>query len=87
MVALGMNGELLPSTHGFPTRLIVAGLYGYVSATKWLTEIELTRFDAYDSYWVQRGWDRLGPIKTESRIDTLAGNEPTAARMNHLVDA
>ena len=78
MVALGMNGELLPATHGFPARLIVAGLYGYVSATKWLTEIELTRFDAYDSYWVQRGWDRLGPIKTESRIDTIAPNPPVA---------
>ena len=78
MVALGMNGELLPATHGFPARLIVAGLYGYVSATKWLTDIELTRFDAYDSYWVQRGWDRLGPIKTESRIDTIAPNPPVA---------
>jgi DMSO/TMAO reductase YedYZ molybdopterin-dependent catalytic subunit len=78
MVALGMNGELLPLTHGFPARLIVAGLYGYVSATKWLTDIELTRFDAYDSYWVQRGWDRLGPIKTESRIDTISPNPPVA---------
>jgi hypothetical protein len=78
MVALGMNGELLPLTHGFPARLIVAGLYGYVSATKWLRQIELTRFDAYDSYWVQRGWDRLGPIKTESRIDTISPNPPVA---------
>ncbi len=78
MVAVGMNGDLLPLVHGFPARLMVAGLYGYVSATKWLTEIELSRFGAYDSYWVQRGWDRLGPIKTESRIDTIAPNPPVA---------
>jgi hypothetical protein len=78
MVALGMNGDLLPLVHGFPARLMVAGLYGYVSATKWLTEIELTRFSAYNSYWVVRGWDRLGPIKTESRIDTIAPNPPVA---------
>jgi DMSO/TMAO reductase YedYZ molybdopterin-dependent catalytic subunit len=78
LVAVGMNGDLLPLVHGFPARLIVAGLYGYVSATKWLTEIELTRFDAYTSYWVNRGWDRLGPIKTESRIDTIAPNPPAA---------
>jgi hypothetical protein len=78
MVAVGMNGDLLPLVHGFPARLIVAGLYGYVSATKWLKEIELTRFTAYDSYWVARGWDRLGPIRTESRIDTIAPNPPKA---------
>jgi DMSO/TMAO reductase YedYZ molybdopterin-dependent catalytic subunit len=78
LVAVGMNGDLLPLVHGFPARLIVAGLYGYVSATKWLTEIELTRFGTYDSYWVQRGWDRLGTILTESRIDTIAPNPPVA---------
>ena len=78
LVAVGMNGDLLPSLHGFPARLIVAGLYGYVSATKWLTEIQLTRFDAYDSYWVVRGWDQQGPIKTESRIDAIAPNPPVA---------
>jgi DMSO/TMAO reductase YedYZ molybdopterin-dependent catalytic subunit len=80
LVAVGMNGDLLPLLHGFPARLIVAGLYGYVSATKWLTEIELTRFDAYNSYWVDRAWDRQGPIKTESRIDTIAPNPPVAGR-------
>ena len=69
MVAVGMNGEPLPARHGYPARLIVAGLYGYVSATKWLTEIELTRFDDFDAYWVPRGWSKLGPIKTQSRID------------------
>jgi DMSO/TMAO reductase YedYZ molybdopterin-dependent catalytic subunit len=78
LVAVGMNGELLPLVHGFPARLLVAGLYGYVSATKWLTEIELTRFDAYDAYWVTRGWDRQAPIKTESRIDAIAPNPPVA---------
>jgi DMSO/TMAO reductase YedYZ molybdopterin-dependent catalytic subunit len=69
MVALGMNGTPLPIEHGFPARLIVPGLYGYVSATKWLAEIELTRFDRYDAYWIQRGWSQHGPIDTQSRID------------------
>jgi DMSO/TMAO reductase YedYZ molybdopterin-dependent catalytic subunit len=78
LVAIGMNGGLLALVHGFPARLIVAGLYGYVSATKWLTQIELTRFDAYDPYWVSRGWNRLGPILTESRIDTISPNPPVA---------
>lgn len=70
LVAFSMNGEPLPLEHGFPARLIVPGLYGYVSATKWLTEIELTTFAAFDQYWVPRGWDAMGPIKTQSRIDT-----------------
>jgi DMSO/TMAO reductase YedYZ molybdopterin-dependent catalytic subunit len=69
MVAVGMNGEALPISHGFPARLVVAGLYGYVSATKWLTEIELTRLEDFDAYWIPRGWSKEGPIKTESRID------------------
>jgi DMSO/TMAO reductase YedYZ molybdopterin-dependent catalytic subunit len=69
MVALAMNGEPLPIAHGFPARLIVPGLYGYVSATKWLSEIELARFDTFDAYWIQRGWAQQGPIKTQSRID------------------
>lgn len=70
IVAIAMNGEPLPVIHGYPARLVVPGLYGYVSATKWLAEIELTTFDAFDSYWVPRGWDALAPIKTQSRIDT-----------------
>ncbi|CAN5779621.1 sulfite oxidase [soil metagenome] len=70
LVAIGMNGEPLPIEHGFPARLIVPGLYGYVSATKWLKEIEITRFDAFDQYWVPRGWANQAPIKTSSRIDT-----------------
>ncbi|MFI7546460.1 molybdopterin-dependent oxidoreductase [Actinoplanes sp. NPDC049599] len=70
LLAIGMNGEPLPVLHGFPVRMVVPGLYGYVSACKWITEIELTRFSDYDAYWVPRGWSALGPIKTESRIDT-----------------
>lgn len=70
LVAIGMNDEPLPFEHGFPARLIVAGLYGYVSATKWLSEIELTTWDDFDAYWVPRGWSKEGPIKTQSRIDT-----------------
>ncbi len=69
LVAYAMNGELLPTRHGFPARLVVAGLYGYVSATKWLSEIELTRFDEVDGYWIPRGWAKEGPVKTASRID------------------
>ncbi|MEX2425088.1 MAG: sulfite oxidase [Acidimicrobiia bacterium] len=72
LVAIGMNGEPLPPEHGFPARLIVPGLYGYVSATKWLAEIELTTFDRFDHYWVERGWAVEAPIKTQSRIDTPA---------------
>ncbi|HEX7100068.1 MAG TPA: molybdopterin-dependent oxidoreductase [Acidimicrobiia bacterium] len=70
LVAVGMNGEPLPLEHGFPARLVVAGLYGYVSATKWLSEIELTTWEAFDAYWVPRGWAKEGPVRTQSRIDT-----------------
>jgi Oxidoreductase molybdopterin binding domain len=69
MVAVGMNGELLPIRHGYPARLVVAGLYGYASATKWLKEIRLTRLEDFDSFWVERGWAREGPIKLSSRVD------------------
>lgn len=69
MIAIGMNGEPLPRAHGFPARLVVPGFYGYVSATKWLQEIELTTWDGAQGYWVPRGWSRDGPIKTQSRID------------------
>src|SRR5206468_2256687 len=70
MLAVGMHGEPLPFAHGFPVRMVVPGLYGYVSACKWLKDLELTTFDAYDAYWVRRGWSRRAPVKTESRIDT-----------------
>ena len=69
LVAVAMNGEPLPAEHGFPVRLVIAGLYGYVSATKWLEEIRLTTWEGFDSYWVPRGWAKRGPIKTQSRID------------------
>jgi DMSO/TMAO reductase YedYZ molybdopterin-dependent catalytic subunit len=69
MVAYGMNREPLPAEHGYPVRLVVPGLYGYVSATKWVTEIELTRWEDYDAYWVPRGWSKEGPVKTMARID------------------
>ncbi|CAM4076623.1 Protein-methionine-sulfoxide reductase catalytic subunit MsrP [Nocardiopsis rhodophaea] len=70
MLALGMNGRPLLPEHGFPVRMLVPGLYGYVSACKWIVEIELTTFDAFDAYWVPRGWSDRAPIKTQSRIDT-----------------
>ena len=69
ILAIGMNNELLPTAHGFPARLVVAGLYGYVSAVKWLDEIHLTTWDGFDGYWIPRGWSKRGPIKTQSRID------------------
>ncbi|HEY1966823.1 MAG TPA: molybdopterin-dependent oxidoreductase [Pseudonocardia sp.] len=69
MLALGMNGGPLPLEHGYPVRMVVPGLYGYVSATKWLADLELTTFDARQPYWLERGWAQLAPIKTESRID------------------
>jgi DMSO/TMAO reductase YedYZ molybdopterin-dependent catalytic subunit len=69
MIAVAMNDEPLPIAHGFPARLIVPGLYGYVSATKWLTGLELTTLEAFDAYWVPLGWAKKAPILTQSRID------------------
>jgi DMSO/TMAO reductase YedYZ molybdopterin-dependent catalytic subunit len=79
MVAVAMNSEPLPIAHGFPARLIVPGLYGYVSATKWLVDLELSRFDRFDAYWVKRGWSQQGPIKTQSRIDVPTRSRPVRA--------
>jgi DMSO/TMAO reductase YedYZ molybdopterin-dependent catalytic subunit len=73
MIAIGMNDAPLPPEHGYPARLIVPGLFGYVSATKWLSEIELTTLDAFDAYWVPLGWAKEAPILTQSRIDVLSG--------------
>jgi DMSO/TMAO reductase YedYZ molybdopterin-dependent catalytic subunit len=84
MLAVAMNGEPLPIAHGFPVRMVVPGLYGYVSATKWVVDMELTTFDRW-AYWIQRGWAQQGPIKTMSRIDvprsgaTLPSGEVTVA--------
>ena len=70
MVAIGMNGKPLPSEHGFPARLITPGLYGYVGATKWLSQLTLTTYAKDRSYWTERGWAEQGPVKPSSRIDT-----------------
>ncbi|WP_395859395.1 molybdopterin-dependent oxidoreductase [Curtobacterium sp. PhB115] len=70
LLAVGMNGEPLPAEHGFPVRMVVPGLFGYVSATKWVTELEVTRFSDAEGYWTPRGWSERGPVKLESRIDT-----------------
>ncbi len=84
MVAVAQNGEPLPIEHGFPARIVVAGLYGYVSATKWLERITLTTLEDFDGYWIPRGWSKLGPVKTQSRIDTprngaqVSGSTPIA---------
>jgi DMSO/TMAO reductase YedYZ molybdopterin-dependent catalytic subunit len=69
LLAVGMNGEPLPVEHGFPVRMVVPGLYGYVSATKWVVDLEVTRFDRAQAYWTPRGWAARGPVKTASRID------------------
>ncbi|MFC0526386.1 molybdopterin-dependent oxidoreductase [Phytohabitans kaempferiae] len=79
LIAVGMNGEPLPVKHGFPVRMVVPGLYGYVSACKWIVELELTSFADFDAYWVPRGWAAQAPIKTQSRIDTpRSGGKLTA---------
>lgn len=69
LLAYGMNGEPLPVEHGYPVRMVVPGLYGFVSATKWVVDLELTRFDEVTAYWTDRGWSAQAPIKTSSRID------------------
>jgi DMSO/TMAO reductase YedYZ molybdopterin-dependent catalytic subunit len=79
LLAVGMNGEPLPIEHGFPVRVVVPGLYGYVSACKWVSELELTSFADFDAYWVPRGWSAQAPIKTESRIDTPRGRNKLTA--------
>jgi DMSO/TMAO reductase YedYZ molybdopterin-dependent catalytic subunit len=75
MIALKMNDQALPRIHGYPARLIVPGLYGYVSATKWLSDLELTTLEAFDGYWVPLGWSKEGPILTQSRIDVPSNGE------------
>ncbi|QYH35139.1 molybdopterin-dependent oxidoreductase [Salinibacterium sp. M195] len=69
ILAVGMNGEPLPQQHGFPVRMVVPGLYGYVSATKWVVEMQVTRFADATAYWTDRGWSAKGPVKVQSRID------------------
>ncbi|CAH0168078.1 Sulfoxide reductase catalytic subunit YedY [Arthrobacter sp. Bi83] len=79
LLAVGMNGDPLPLEHGFPVRMIVPGLYGYVSATKWLTELKVTRFADDVAYWTPRGWSERGPIKISSRIDVPRDGRPARA--------
>ena len=81
MIAVQMNDEPLPPAHGYPARLIIPGLYGYVSATKWLSELELTTLEGFDGYWVPLGWAKEAPILTQSRIDTPRGGSVAAGRV------
>src|SRR6185437_13798481 len=79
LLAVAMNGTVLPVAHGFPVRMVVPGLYGYVSACKWITDIEVTKFASSHAYWTTRGWSQQAPIKTESRIDVPGGSGPVKA--------
>ena len=83
LVAFGLNGSELPTRHGYPVRLVIPGLYGYISATKWLTEIELTNWN-FDAYWIQRTWSKEGPIKTQSRIDTVQAGDNLSPGKNPI---
>ncbi len=83
LLAVAMNGQALPVAHGFPARMVVPGLYGYVSATKWVTDINVTTFAGNDAYWVREGWSQQAPIKTESRIDVPStGSQIKPGRTN-----
>jgi hypothetical protein len=86
MFAIAMNGEPLPAEHGYPVRLVVPGLYGYVSATKWVTDIELTRWEDFDGYWVPRGWSKEGPVKTMARIDRPGNRKTYSPNGDQVVD-
>jgi DMSO/TMAO reductase YedYZ molybdopterin-dependent catalytic subunit len=79
LLAVAMNGQALPVAHGFPARMVVPGLYGYVSATKWVTDINVTTFAGNYAYWAQQGWSQQAPIKTESRIDVPNGTSQISA--------
>jgi DMSO/TMAO reductase YedYZ molybdopterin-dependent catalytic subunit len=83
LVAFGLNGSELPVKHGYPVRLVIPGLYGYISATKWLTEIELTNWN-FDAYWIQRTWSKEGPVKTQSRIDTINAGDNLSSGKNPI---
>ncbi|HET7326757.1 MAG TPA: molybdopterin-dependent oxidoreductase [Nocardioidaceae bacterium] len=82
LLAVGMNGEPLPIEHGFPVRMVVPGLYGFVSATKWVVDLEVTRFEEITAFWTARGWAERGPIKTQSRIEVpRRGSTVSAGRV------
>jgi DMSO/TMAO reductase YedYZ molybdopterin-dependent catalytic subunit len=80
MIAVGMNGEPLPRAHGCPARMVVPGLYGFISACKWITRMTLTRYADHTAYWTERGWATRAPIKIASRIDTPRGLHLKAGR-------
>ena len=79
LLAVAMNGQPLPVQHGFPVRMVVPGLYGYVSATKWIVDLEVTTFDKIDAFWTQRGWSEKGPVKTQSRVDVPRNGDTVAS--------
>ena len=81
MLAVAMNGQVLPQAHGYPVRVVIPGLYGYVSATKWVADMEFTTFGAFSAYWVKQtpAWSQQAPIKTESRIDVPKRSSTVAA--------
>jgi DMSO/TMAO reductase YedYZ molybdopterin-dependent catalytic subunit len=79
MLAVAMNGNPLPIEHGFPVRTLVPGLYGYVSACKWVVDMEVTRFDRISAFWTDKGWAELGPVKMSSRVDVPRSGEEVAA--------
>ena len=82
MLAIAMNGVALPIEHGFPVRTVVPGLYGYVSACKWVVDMEVTRFDDISAYWTERGWGEKGPVKMSSRVDVpRSGAEVSAGEV------
>lgn len=79
LLAVAMNGRPLPIDHGFPVRTVVPGLYGYVSATKWVVDLEVTRFADFEAFWTEKGWSELGPVKIASRIDVPRGDDDVVA--------
>ena len=79
MLAYALNGAPLPIEHGFPVRTLVPGLYGYVSACKWVREMEVTTFDSFTAYWTERGWSAQGPVKLASRIDVPGNGDHVSA--------
>ncbi len=82
LLAVAMNGQPLPIEHGFPVRTVVPGLYGFVSATKWVVDLEVTRYDRFEAYWTQRGWGEKGPVKTQSRVEVpRSGAEVRSGRV------
>ncbi|GAA1635282.1 MULTISPECIES: molybdopterin-dependent oxidoreductase [Brevibacterium] len=87
LLAVGMNGEPLPRDHGFPARLVVPGLYGFVSATKWVTSLEVTRFADKQAYWTTRGWSTHGPVLVASRVDVPRAGSTVAAQDGRVVTA